>query len=1145
MRSESEPSVNDSVNIHRSQTNSFHQQLHHNKDASFTGRLLLDETRLNAVLERFRNVGDSVATQSLGSATPDDDFETPLQIGRFAIRGILGVGGFSTVYRAYDEMLQREVALKSFRRTRNAESDDEDPRLFEARAAARLNHPCLVPLYEAFQDSQSVYLVSEFCEGPTLAQWLKNHAGPVDPSVVGDTILRLADAIVHVHERGLVHRDIKPQNILLQPNETGERPSRLSPRLTDFGLVRDLFSDPQIDSDDRIVGTLHYMAPEQVMYSEQTHGESCDIFSLGVLTYRMLTGMLPHRGRNAEEVFESICFAKPVAPHIVSPGIPKDLEAICMKCLAKDPAQRYASASELTADLNRWQQGLMVHARPRSLVERTINAACRSPLETGLLATVFLLIAGGAMVLASSNRRLADKQKSLQLALANIQIRKEIAIHQERQTRVQRDLAKEHERTAIQTAYHSDLRYAYSSLASKSPAKAIQIAESIERFAAGVIPIGDDLRLLKSQASKGWFSLAPHTTQIRDVLILKQSDRGLVVSEDGTIRIHRLDNAELSQEFVLPDDTRVYSVAVTADETLMAVGKQIAEDGQWLETRNEVEFISLDGSSFRAPLTDFPTTIQSLAFSPDNTRIAVGCRYEPIQIFSVHPKETASTNVPVVSIEAPRRNHDITFSPNGKQLLTLKQQNMPQLVNVDTPSITEEFDLEELVYRMALSEDGRYLVCTFSHADYLHLFDLESPNRKIRLEQPIGNPNCVAISDQGDQVVAGFHNGTIVTWDLNTTIANAADETADHPSVLDPTGIKVLHTGTVTEISIDDRGHILSGGEDGSVAISPSHAIVAPSIATAQHSTDAALTHDGKTALLACANSEVLWIDTKTLQINQVQTPRLGELPTQIKVSPNDHWVSVGYDNGNAQLVNLLKPTVSYSVMCPECETDGQRLVQVDFGFDGNQMLVSSDRGYVIKLCQLPPVSSEPEHAGNELVTVGQLRLPVDHRASLLHRTNHCLLFGEYIGEYRFDEGDGNVVTRGVNQFRAACTDHATKRIFSAAFDGRIRLHDWQGHILKTGNRWESDDNGRRRWPEMTAITITPDRESLLTGGHDGSIAIWNSRDLRFIGTLIPANNLGPITNIAFADDSRLWMYHQRMDDSDQPQTGLKIEWIQ
>uniref|UniRef100_UPI00356839AA protein kinase domain-containing protein n=1 Tax=Novipirellula sp. TaxID=2795430 RepID=UPI00356839AA len=1045
----------------------------------------------------------------------------------------------------YDEMLQREVALKSFRRTRNAESDDEDPRLFEARAAARLNHPCLVPLYEAFQDSQSVYLVSEFCEGPTLAQWLKNHAGPVDPSVVGDTILRLADAIVHVHERGLVHRDIKPQNILLHPNETAEQPSRLSPRLTDFGLVRDLFSDSQIDSDDRMVGTLHYMAPEQVLHSEQTHGESCDIFSLGVLTYRMLTGILPHRGRNAEEVFESICFAKPVAPHIVSPGIPKDLEAICMKCLAKDPAQRYANASELTADLNRWQQGLMVHARPRSLVERTINAARRSPLETGLLATVFLLIAGGAMVLASSNRRLADKQKSLQLALADIQIRKEIAIHQERQTRVQRDLAKEHERTAIQTAYHSDLRYAYSSLASKSPAKAIQIAESIERFAAGVIPIGDDLRLLKSRASKHWLALDRHTSQIRDLLILKQSDRGLVVSEEGIIRIHRLDNAEVTQEFVFPDDTHVYSVAVTADETLMAVGKQIAQDGEWLETRNEVEFISLDGSPFPAPLTDFPSTVQSLAFSPDDARIAVGCRYEPVQIFPVFRTEPTSKNASVISIDAPRRNHDIAFSQNGKQLLILKQQNTPRLVNVDNPSITEEFGLGNLVYRMAWSKDGRYLVCTFSDVDYLYLIDLESPNRKIRLEQPIGKPNCVAISDRGHQVVAGFHNGAIVTWDLSKTIATATDETTPPQSVLDPTGFNVFHTSVVTEISIDDQGRILSGGEDGSVAISPFHAIMDPQIATTHHSIDAALTHDGKTALVACGNSEVLWVDTKTLQINQVQTPRLGELPTQIKVSPNDHWVSVGYDNGNAQLVNLLKPTVSYSVMCPECETDGRRLVQVEFGFDGNQMLVSSDRGYVIKLCQLPTDALDSDNTKNELVIVGQLRLPVDHRASLLHRTNHCLLFGEYIGEYRFDEGDGNVVTRGVNQFRATCADYATKRIFSAAFDGRIRLHDWQGHILKTGNRWESDEDGQRRWPEMSSITITPDRESLLTGGHDGSIAIWNSRDLRFIGTLIPANNLGPITHIAFADDARLWMYHQRMDDADQPQTGLRIEWIQ
>ncbi|TWU24168.1 Serine/threonine-protein kinase PrkC [Novipirellula galeiformis] len=1148
MSSNELPADSDSISSLRNRAAAFREELQHSGTFSFSGAPAVNETRLNAILRWFDRQQDMTATKSLASEGLSSDIEAPQKIGRFSIRGVIGVGGFATVYRAHDEMLLREVALKSIRRTAKTMTDDEDPRLREARAAARLSHPCLVPLYEAFQDVQSVYLVSEYCEGPTLAQWLKQHPGPVDPSLVTDMVLRLADAIIHVHERGLVHRDIKPQNILLQEAATAEGKRRLTPRLTDFGLVRDLFTESADDSEGRLVGTLHYMAPEQVIDSEHSHGEACDIFSIGVLMYQMLTGFLPHRGVNGADLFNAICFDNPISPRVVSGMIPRDLAAICLKCLAKNPSGRYASASALAADLNRFQQGLAVRARPRSIAERTWRAVWRSPLESSLLATVFLLIAVGVMGLARSNRRLEEQQNSLRVALADVRKSEERAVELEHQTREQRDLAKSSERVAIQTAYLSDLRNAYASLAHHNPATALQIAASIQQYADGVIPVGVDLRLLQSKARAGWTKLKPHWGPIRDIVLLPNQNGVAVVGEEGTIRIHNLDDGTVVNEFPLRSDMHVFALAVTPDETMLAVGQQIAPDGQWLNALNQVEFIALDERPAPARLIDFPTTVESLAFSPDGNQIAIGCRYESVQVFPLGSDRTSPAAQASMIIEAVRRNHYIAFFPESQHLLILKEPNEPHIVELATGKTIRRWSMPDSLDRMARSANGRFIACMYHAENYVHLLDTESPDQWITLEHPGSVTASVTLSADGTKVVAGLRNGGIATWDLAKQgfrwrdLRSWTETNAD--SILPLSEPQVLHNGMVTEIVLDEHGRIVSGGADGSVALSSFYGERETPALTDKKTTFAELTPDGKTVFMACDDGEVLWVDIATMQVKSVLPSNPSTYPTVLSVSKDGRWLAVGFDNGETNLVSVRHPEVTYLIPHPEAGDKHTFIESIEFDSLSNRMLVSTFAGNAVRLFKLPPRADTSDDLPHQIECVGQHAFPISHRESILFDDGRFLLFGDYIAEFQFPQSSINLVARGLADMRSACMDRSSRRVFTSAADGRIRLHDSGGRILKTSNRWESIRNGTRWAPEIVSIAMTPDQNSVLTGGDDGSIGIWNAEDLRFVGTVIEGNGKGAISNIAFASDGKRWIYHQANDDDDASEIGLRIHSI-
>jgi len=363
---------------------------------------------------------DPSVMASVDSDSPALPSETLRAFGRFELLEELGRGGMGVVYRARQRDLDRVVAVKMILVNRLASAADIRRFYQEAKAAGRLAHPHIVGIHEVGEVHGQHYFSMDCIDGPSLADLLAQGPAASNDSFVDlrqsglsfeatdarqkaagrDALLTfeqvarvlrdVSRAVGYLHSHGIIHRDLKPSNILLSANG--------QPYLTDFGLAKCHVPEGDRTGSGAIVGTPLYMSPEQAAGKNALVGPASDIYSLGAILYQALTGTVPHRGSSPMQTIVRVIETEPELPRAANPDAPRELEAICLKCLEKNPAERYASAEDLAEDLERFLRGEPVQARSSGVVHRFRRWIRREPA----LASRWAALAGGALILAGA-----------------------------------------------------------------------------------------------------------------------------------------------------------------------------------------------------------------------------------------------------------------------------------------------------------------------------------------------------------------------------------------------------------------------------------------------------------------------------------------------------------------------------------------------------------------------------------------------------------------------------------------------------------------------------------------------------------------------------------------------------------------------
>ncbi|QDV89400.1 Serine/threonine-protein kinase PrkC [Phycisphaerae bacterium RAS2] len=413
---------------------------------------LRDTRHLLGALSEAREQEGRLPNSAPRDAAPSRDAPTPTtwkpgsRLGDFEIVGEIGRGGMGVVYRARQLSLNRIVALKVLPALAGADDKAVSRFVREAQAAARLHHTNIVPVYAQGQHDGHFYYAMELIDGESLDRVIRRrragaeardrsskvghahptqspaaHAPPLDDFHTASAALLVsldgsrfrdvamlicgaAEGLEHAHNAGVLHRDIKPQNLLL--GSDGQL------HITDFGLAR-LLDEPGMTLTGEMIGTPAYMSPEQVGFARRTVDHRTDVFSLGVTLYELLTLERPFDGVTREQLVARICTREPKPPRKINPSIPTDLETICLRALEKDASRRYTSAGALAADLRRFVENRPIHARRVGLLEKGWKFIRRHPALTTICVLVALLIGGGLLWRSQSQHARRERSSEL------------------------------------------------------------------------------------------------------------------------------------------------------------------------------------------------------------------------------------------------------------------------------------------------------------------------------------------------------------------------------------------------------------------------------------------------------------------------------------------------------------------------------------------------------------------------------------------------------------------------------------------------------------------------------------------------------------------------------------------------------------
>jgi WD40 repeat protein len=645
----------------------------------------------------------------------------------YEILGELGQGGMGVVYKARQVSLNRAVALKMLLGGAHARPRDLAHFRLEAESLASLHHPGIVQVYEVGECAGHPYLCLEFVEGGSLAERVRGRPQP--PAEAARLVQALARAMHAAHQAGVVHRDLKPSNVLLAADGT--------PKVTDFGLARRLEGGARQTASGAVMGSPSYMAPEQAGGRSHTAGPAADVYALGAILYECLTGRPPFQAATAVETVMLVLSAEPVPPRRLRPALPRDLETICLKCLAKEPGRRYADAQELAEDLGRFLSREPIVARRVGWLERLALWVRRRPTQAaacGLAALVLVLagLGGGAAALWQRAEGALQREQ---------QAKEDVEQARAAERRAKGDLDRALDR-------HRGL-FAHAAWRDNAVGRA-------EQLLLECAPERRDWewRYVYRLCHTERVTLRGHTSHVTFVAFSPDGSRLLTASWDGTAKLW---DAATGQELLPLRTSRGVEEPMTAaafspDGRRLATGSYHGAVKVW-EAATGQELLAPKGHS---------RWVDAVAFSPDGKRLATAskdgtaklwdaARGEEIRVLRGHFGEI----------------HDAVFSPDGTRLAATSSGPVQVWDAATGKEVLTLRGHTGNVNCVRYSPDGKRLASAAADGA-VKVWDAATGEEVRTLPGHFGMASGVAFSPDGKRLATTHQNGTAKVWDAAT-----------------------------------------------------------------------------------------------------------------------------------------------------------------------------------------------------------------------------------------------------------------------------------------------------------------------------------------------------------------------------------------
>ncbi|HEY1603605.1 MAG TPA: protein kinase [Pirellulales bacterium] len=991
--------------------------------------------------------------------------EIPRHIGRYSIWRVAGRGGIGVVYRAFDPLLGRMVALKVPRPETLSNADLRRRFLREAEVAGRLCHPGIVTVFEVRGDDSCCYIATEYCEGPTLAAWLRNRAEPLAPRESAELVSALAAAVQHAHSRGVLHRDIKPTNVMLEFSTTSRDqrdsvagPARLVPKLGDFGMAK---LQEQCGEETRygtVIGTPEYMSPEQAQGRVEDLDATTDVYALGALLYRLLTGRPPFQGATDAATLHRVVYEEPLAPRRVRRDIPPDLEAICLKCLGKLPNERYATAHELAKDLGHFLAGQATIARPLRPWQRLAKWGRRRPAVAALTGTLTLLLFSLLAIALGYNRQLLLSHQREAIALAELQLQADI----NHRALWAADLAKAWE--DMQKNRGAAVRQFFRNYASSSD-KPLR-----ETFAS---------RLLQRHFDAGDQILYHHDGPVYAAEFSRDGRSIASAGADGQIRI-----CDLASRNVLrvprtgsAHSNEINCLAFSHNGLLLASGGDDGHVRIWDSRTGElIGDMSGDGRE--------KLDICDVAFSPDDGMLAFACFDGKVHLRDTKDWQELSTS-PLLH---PSGVLDISFNGDGRQLATVCEDRHIRVWQIPAGTVERDLGMNPTKCVVAtFAHHGPLLASADQQPAAIGLWDVAVGKRVSSL--PFGIRWIHALDFSHDDHWLAFSNkdGVVGLFDLvrerfGPTLFTNAD---------------CLWTVRLSPLNND----FLLGGGDGSVRLMNFDRVTSRQSERTFGVPIAGIAFPAKqdAVVVRLADGTVqLWNQAMTKVRHQLQTQPVRDQQDLLALAPRGTLAATVCDDPcqidivdttSGQVLRKLEGAAA-EVMSLGFAPDGTRLAT---GHRGGELrlwdIATGQTVATVATGQISLYSVGFASNGRQIATAGANQLRLWDAETLVSTADPVVLVGE---AYRLAFQPGGAL---------------------------IAANDADDLLL-----WNSQTLDLRRLPahdaEISTIAFSPKGQMLVTGGKDGALWLWDLLTQRKIAALVSGD--GTVSCAAFSADGQM-----------------------